>query len=64
MCWEQNPESKDEMVWACWAEGRERLGEEMQKGECDQNGGQRCSKKIVELCGEGREGYGYKGGMA
>ena len=50
------------MVWACSAEGRERLGEEMHKDECDLSGGQRCSEENVELCGEGHGGYGYKGG--
>ena len=44
-------------------EGRKRLGEEMHKDECDRSGGQRCSEENVEeLCGEGHEGYGYKGG--
>ena len=65
MCWEQDPKSKVEMVWACWAEEREQLGEEINKDECDWSGGQRCSEENVEeLCGEGHEGYGYgyKGG--
>ena len=44
------------------AEGREQLGEEMHKNECDWCGRQRHSKENVEeLCQEGHEGYGYKG---
>ena len=42
---------------------RELLGEEMHKDKCDRNGGQRSSKvNMEELCREGHEGYGYKGG--
>ena len=37
MCQEQDPESKVEMVWARWVEGRKRLGEEMHQDECVQN---------------------------
>ena len=66
MCREQDPESKAEMVWACRAERRERLGEVMHKDECDgcdQSGRQRCSEENVEeLCQERHERYGYKGG--
>ena len=56
MCQEQDPESKIEM------EGRERLGEEMHKNECDRSGGQRCTEENVDLCGEGHVGYEYEGG--
>ena len=39
------------------------MGEEMHKDECDRCGGQRCSKEnMKELCQEGPEGYGDKGG--
>ena len=58
-----NPESKVEMAWACGAKGRERLGEEMHKDECDRSGGQRYShENVEELCQEGHEGCEYKGG--
>ena len=63
MCREQDPESKAEMVWACWAEGRERLSEEIHKDECDRSGRQRCSEENVEeLRQERHGGYGYEGG--
>ena len=52
-----------EMAWACWAEGREWLGEQMHKNEFDRCGGQMCSEEnMEELCQERHEGYGYKGG--
>ena len=61
MCREQDPESKVEMVWACWAEGRERLGEEMHKDECDRSGEQRCSEEnVAELCQADMEAMGIK----
>ena len=50
------------MGWACWEEGRERLGEEMNKDECDRSGGLRCSEENVEELGGERhelEGYGF-----
>ena len=35
----------------------------MHKDECDRSGGPRCSEENVELCQEGHEGCGYKGGI-
>ena len=50
------------MVWECFVEGRERLGEEMHKNECDWSSGQRYSEEnMEELCQKGYEGFGYKG---
>ena len=43
--------------------GREQLGEEMHKDECDWSDGQRCSEENVKgLCQEGHGSYGHKVG--